>query len=135
MPPGELGQGRVNVLLVEDNPDDAFLLERHLRRNGVAFTINRVETAEEMRAALSGAVLPDVVLADYNLPRFSGPAALKILRRTGIDIPFIMMSGALSEETAVESMRAGAQDYVTKQNLARLVMWWRGGIGRRRRQR
>ncbi len=121
MPSGELGQGRVNVLLVEDNPDDAFLLERHLRRNGVAFTINRVETAEEMRAALRGATLPDLVLADYNLPEFSGPAALKILRRTGIDIPFIMMSGALSEETAVESMRAGAQDYVTKQNLARLV--------------
>ncbi len=121
MPPGELGQVRVNVLLVEDNPDDAFLLERHLRRNGVAFMINRVETAEEMRAALSGAELPEVVLADYNLPHFSGPAALKILRRTGIDIPFIMMSGALSEETAVESMRAGAQDYVTKQNLARLV--------------
>jgi signal transduction histidine kinase/PAS domain-containing protein len=111
----------VNVLLVEDNPDDAFLLERHLRRNGVAFAINRVETAEEMRAALSGAHPPDVVLADYNLPQFSGPAALKILRRTGMDIPFIMMSGALSEETAVESMRAGAQDYVTKQNLARLV--------------
>ncbi|HEX4650257.1 MAG TPA: ATP-binding protein [Granulicella sp.] len=111
----------MNVLLVEDNPDDAFLLERHLRRNGVAFAINRVETAEEMRAALSGAHPPDVVLADYNLPQFSGPAALKILRRTGMDIPFIMMSGALSEETAVESMRAGAQDYVTKQNLARLV--------------
>jgi PAS domain S-box-containing protein len=121
MPARELGQDRVNVLLVEDNPDDAFLLERHLRRHGVAFEITRVETAEEMHAALRGGTTPDVVLADYNLPRFSGPAALKILRQSGIDIPFIMMSGALTEETAVESMRAGAQDYVTKQNLARLV--------------
>ncbi|HWZ52421.1 MAG TPA: ATP-binding protein [Granulicella sp.] len=117
----ELGLGSVNVLLVEDNPDDAFLLERHLRRNGVRFAITRVETAAEMSAALEGSVLPDVVLADYNLPLFSGPAALKMLRASGHDIPFIMMSGALSEETAVESMRAGAQDYVTKQNLARLV--------------
>jgi signal transduction histidine kinase len=61
------------------------------------------------------------VLADYNLPNFSGPAALRLLKGSTLDIPFIMMSGAVSEETAVDSMRAGAQDYVAKQNLARLV--------------
>ena len=109
------------VLLVEDNPDDAFLLERHLRRNGVAVQVTRVETAEELVAELGRERPPDVLLADYNLPHFSGPAALQILKASGIDIPFIMMSGAVSEETAVESMRAGAQDYVTKQNLTRLV--------------
>jgi PAS domain S-box-containing protein len=121
MPPAELEQRHLKVLLIEDNPDDALLLERHLRRNGFAPDITRVETTEEMLAALEGAISPDVVLADYNLPRFSGPAALHLLRAAGVDIPFIMMSGAVSEETAVESMRAGAQDYVGKQNLTRLI--------------
>jgi signal transduction histidine kinase len=112
------------VLLVEDNADDAFLLERHLRRNGFDLQIVRVETADEMRDALArhnGSSASRVVLADYNLPNFSGPEALKILRTSGLEVPFIMLSGAVSEEAAVESMRAGAQDYVTKQNLTRLV--------------
>lgn len=111
----------LNVLLVEDNDDDAFLLERHLRRHGFAPRITRAETAGEMRVTLQKAVLPDIVLADYNLPNFSGPEALQLLRASGLDIPFIMMSGAVSEETAVDSMRAGAHDYVAKQNLTRLV--------------
>ena len=121
MPPAELDPRTVRVLLVEDNADDAFLLERHLRRNGFAPTITRVETASEMSSALAAENSPDIVLADYNLPNFSGPAALQLLHSTGADIPFIMLSGAVSEEMAVESMRAGAHDYVTKQNLARLV--------------
>ena len=111
----------LRVLLVEDNPDDAFLLERHLRRNGFVPDILRVETAVEMIAALKTSALPEVVLADYNLPNFSGPAALQLLHTTWLDIPFIMLSGAVTEEMAVESMRAGAHDYVTKQNLSRLV--------------
>jgi signal transduction histidine kinase/ActR/RegA family two-component response regulator len=102
----------LHVLLVEDNADDALLLERHLLKNGFEPRILRVETAPELLAAL---------LADYNLPTFSGPEALQILKASGLDIPFIMLSGAMSETTAVESMRAGAQDYVTKQNLSRLV--------------
>ena len=121
MPSTELTARQLNVLLVEDNPDDAFLLERHLMRNGFDVAITRVETAEEMLLALEQKEAPEVVLADYNLPNFSGPAALLLLKNAGIDIPFIMMSGAVSEETAVESMRAGAQDYVSKQNLTRLT--------------
>ncbi len=121
MPPAELEARPLRVLLVEDNPDDAFLLERHLRRNGFIPAITRVETSAEMALALGGEDPPDVVLADYNLPNFSGPAALQVLHSTSLDIPFIMLSGAVSEEMAVESMRAGAHDYVTKQNLARLV--------------
>jgi len=109
------------VLLIEDNEDDAFLLERHLIKNGFAPQIQRVETASVMLGALDQPRLPDLVLADYNLPNFSGPAALQILKASGLDIPFIMLSGAMDETTAVESMRAGAQDYVTKQNLSRLV--------------
>jgi PAS domain S-box-containing protein len=122
--PSELDKRALHVLLVEDNPDDAFLLERHLRKNGFTLKIERVETAAEMLRVLDvddPADLPEIVLADYNLPNFSGPAALQLVKAAGLDIPFIMMSGAISEETAVESMRAGAQDYVTKQNLARLV--------------
>ena len=117
----ETRPGQLRILLVEDNPDDAFLLERHLRRAGFSLEITRVETAVEMNEALTPAALPDVIIADYNLPKFSGPAALQLLRMSTFDIPFVMMSGAISEETAVESMRAGAQDYITKQNLARLV--------------
>ena len=116
---------RLRVLLVEDNVDDAFLLERHLRRNGFDPQITRIETSVQMCNELSlvrvDDIVPQVVLADYNLPNFSGPEALGILKASGIDLPFIMMSGAVSEEAAVESMRAGAQDYVTKQNLTRLV--------------
>jgi PAS domain S-box-containing protein len=114
----------LHVLLVEDNADDAVLLERHLRRDRFDPRIVRVETSSEMYAALAN-MRPEefhcIVLADYNLPQFSGPEALRILKASGIDLPFIMLSGAVSEEAAVESMRAGAQDYVTKQNLARLV--------------
>jgi PAS domain S-box-containing protein len=120
---------QLNVLLVEDNVDDALLLERHLRRNGFDPSITRIETAPDMCSVLAEVPAqphlhlnaPYIVLADYNLPNFSGPEALGILKASGIDIPFIMMSGAISEEAAVESMRAGAQDYVTKQNLTRLV--------------
>ncbi len=118
---GVLEPRPLKVLLVEDNPDDAFLLERHLRRNGFVPETTRVETGEQMQAALADPICPDVVLADYNLPNFSGPEALRSLRKLGIDVPFIMMSGAVSEETAVESMRAGAQDYIGKQNLTRLI--------------
>lgn len=117
----ELEPRKLRVLLVEDNVDDAFLLERHLRRHGFAPQTTRVETAPEMLAALADGDAPEVVLADYNLPNFSGPAALQLLRKSGLDLPFIMMSGAVSEETAVDSMRAGAHDYVSKQNLTRLV--------------
>lgn len=121
MPAQELDARPLSVLLVEDNADDALLLQRHLRKAGFAPEIRRVETGPDMRAALFASFPPDIVLADYNLPNFSGPEALKLLRNSGIDVPFIMMSGAMSEETAVASMRAGAQDFVIKQNLARLV--------------
>jgi signal transduction histidine kinase/CheY-like chemotaxis protein len=121
MSPDELNARTLHVLLIEDSPEDAFLIERHLRRNGFEPAISRVETASEMRALLGLKTLPDVILADYNLPHFSGPGALALLKGMRLDIPFIMLSGAVSEETAVSSLRAGAQDYIAKQNLARLA--------------
>ncbi len=108
----------VRILLVEDSIDDALLLRRHLTKAGFAPDVHRVETAEKMIAALHEPW--DCILADYNLPQFSAPEALKVLQSTGEDIPFIMMSGAVSEETAVAAMRAGAHDYISKENLARL---------------
>ncbi len=108
----------LRVLLIEDSVDDALLLRRHLGKAGFAPELYRVETAESMRTAL---LEPwDCILADYNLPLFSAPEALRLLQGTGADIPFIMMSGAVSEATAVAAMRAGAHDYVSKENLTRL---------------
>ncbi len=117
----------LRILLVEDDLDDTLLLRRHLTRVGFQLELHRVETAENMLAALHELDEPngidepwDCILADYNLPQFSAPEALKLLQHTGHDIPFIMMSGAVSEDTAVAAMRAGAHDYVSKSNLARL---------------
>ena len=112
----------LRVLLIEDNEDDAFLLTRHFERAGFHPLLRRVETADAMRHELTQPDAEwDVILADYNLPTFSAPAALQLLKRLGRDLPFIMMSGAVTEETAVDAMRAGAHDYVSKQNLARLI--------------
>ncbi len=121
-----LDEKTLRVLLVEDSEDDALLIRRHFRQAGYHPFVSRVETAEAMHAALqagagSGEEAWDVVLADYNLPTFSAPAALQLLKSAGSDIPFIMMSGVVSEETAVAAMRAGAHDYISKQNLTRLV--------------
>ncbi len=117
--PSPLPPRKLRVLLVEDNVDDALLLRRHLSKAGFAPELYRVETSEKMFDALSEPW--DCILADYNLPQFSAPEALKLLQQTGKDIPFIMMSGAVSEDTAVAAMRAGAHDYVSKGNLTRLA--------------
>ncbi len=120
VPNGEAAFPRVmRVLMVEDNADDAALLQRHLQKSGLAPEVQRVETADKMLTALAEPW--DCILADYNLPQFSGPEALKLLQGTGHDIPFIMMSGAVDEATAVAAMRAGAHDYISKGNLTRLV--------------
>jgi PAS domain S-box-containing protein len=110
----------IRVLLVEDLESDAALLLLELRRGGYEPTCERVETAAAMAAALDRQPW-DVVIADYMLPGFSGPAALKLLQRRGLDLPFIIVSGHIDEDTAVASMKAGAHDYVMKDRLTRLV--------------
>ena len=110
----------LRVLLVEDSEDDAALTLRQLKKAGYVTAYERVDTAKAMRAALAANEW-DIILSDYHMPEFSGPAALDVLRESGIDIPFIIISGAIGEETAVEVMRAGAHDYIMKDNLARLV--------------
>jgi signal transduction histidine kinase len=109
----------IRVLLVEDSEDDAALVVRELRRGDYAPAVKRVETEATMRAALDDPW--DVIISDYSLPQFSGPAALALLKTTGLDIPFIVVSGAIGEDVAVAAMKAGAHDYLMKGNLARLV--------------
>ena len=109
----------LRLLLVEDSPDDAELLVRELRRAGYEITSERVESAPELKAALARGPW-DLVIADHNLPSFSAPEALTLVQETRLDVPFIIVSGAIGEEMAADAMRAGARDYIMKNNLARL---------------
>ena len=110
----------LRVLIVEDSEDDTLLLVRALRRGGYAPTFERVETPATMTAALDQQTW-DLIISDYTMPHFSAPAALTLLKESGLDLPFIIVSGAIGEETAVEAMKAGAHDYIQKGNLARLM--------------
>lgn len=108
----------LRTLIVEDQEDDAVLAERALRRAGFAVTWRRVETAEALRAALREPW--DVVLSDYNMPELDALRALETVKAAGIDAPFIIVSGSVGEETAIEALRAGATDFVMKSNIDRL---------------
>ncbi len=110
----------LNVLLVEDSEDDAILTRRQLSQAGFELHCERVDSAVLMQAALDSRAW-DVVISDYHMPGFSGSAALKLLQTAELDIPFVIVSGAIGEEIAVELMRAGAHDYIMKGNLARLA--------------
>ncbi|MBN2343272.1 MAG: response regulator [Deltaproteobacteria bacterium] len=110
----------LRVLLVEDREDDAIIVLRQLKKKGYDVVSARVDTYAEMHANLLDSTW-DVVLADYALPSFSAPEALALLKSEGFDIPFIIVSGTIDEHTAVAAMEAGAHDYVTKDNLIRLV--------------
>jgi DNA-binding NtrC family response regulator len=111
---------KLHLLIVEDSPEDAALMEHELERAGYDVASERVETENAFRHALAQAAW-DAVLCDYTLPDFSGVSALRILRETDADLPFIYVSGTIGEDVAVEAMRSGAQDYVLKNNLNRLA--------------
>lgn len=110
----------LRILIVEDSDDDTQILLRELERGGYKPVYQRVETDTAMRSALDEQEW-DIVIADYRLPHFSAPAALVLLKEAGPDIPFIVVSGAIGEETAVAVMKLGANDYVMKDNLPRLI--------------
>lgn len=110
----------LRILLVEDNPDDAELVLRTLRKGGYSLDSLRVDNESDLKDALDNSTW-DVVLSDYSMPGFSGLAALNILKEQNLDIPFIVISGTIGEEVAVEAMRLGAHDYLMKNNLIRLV--------------
>jgi PAS domain S-box-containing protein len=111
---------QLRVLIVEDSEDDACLLLHELEKSECQITHQRVETAEALNTALDEKNW-DVLFCDYTLPQFSGQAALEIVKQRDIDLPFIFVSGTLGEDVAVRAMKAGAHDYVMKNNLARLV--------------
>lgn len=108
------------LLLIEDSEMDAMLLLGHLRRGGFDVDHLRVDNAQDLAAALASRKW-DIVLSDHNMPGFSSKVALEMVRAVNSDIPFIIVSGSIGEDMAVSAMRAGAQDYLMKDNLARLV--------------
>ena len=111
---------RLRVLIVDDSENDVLLLLRGLRGGGFEPDFERVETAETMAAALTARPW-DIIISDYSMPQFNGFAALKVLQQSGLDLPFILVSGTIGEDLAVEAMKAGAHDYVMKGNLQRLT--------------
>ena len=110
----------LRVIVVEDRPDDHELLIRELERGGYAPQTVRVDTSEAFREVLAEPGW-EIIISDYVMPRFSGLVALEILHHSGVDLPFIVISGTVGEDVAVETMRAGAHDYLMKENLTRLV--------------
>ncbi len=109
----------IRILMVEDSEDDALLLIRTLKKNGYEPQARRVQTAEDMTAALTKESW-DIILCDYHMPGFSGMEALALIKQINLDIPIIIVSGAIGEETALECIYRGADDYVMKGKLARL---------------
>ena len=110
----------LRVLIVEDSEDDALLIVHKLRHGGYDPVFERVDTEEAMRKALAKKAW-DIIVCDYVMPQFSGLEALKVLQRSELDVPLIIVSGKIGEDVAVEAMRADARDYVMKDNMAKLV--------------
>src|SRR5690242_1411991 len=128
--PAELRLGRsdqaipmatpLRVLIVEDSITDAELLLMELKRGGYEVSYERYTTEAEVRRALKAGPW-DLIVSDYSLPGFDGMRCLQLYRESGLDIPFILMSGTVGEEIAVEAMKGGAHDYIMKDRLVRLV--------------
>ncbi len=110
---------KLDILLLEDVASDAELTEYELRKAGIDFILRRVETRDDFLEELDKQP-PDLILADYSLPAFDGLSALALIQGRRLEVPFILVSGAMGEEVAVDSLKQGATDYVLKQNLARL---------------
>jgi diguanylate cyclase (GGDEF)-like protein/PAS domain S-box-containing protein len=109
----------IRLLIVEDSEVDSELVHRHLRQGGYKVDSERVDSARGMEQALRKKW--DVIISDYSMPHFSGNDALTMVRKVNPEVPFIFVSGTIGEDTAAEAMRVGAQDYVLKTNLKRLV--------------
>ncbi len=133
LPERQTLQKPLRVLLVEDSENDALLLLRELGRAGYEVEHVRVHTAEAMREALQSPW--EVIISDYRMPRFSAMEALQMASASGSDAPFIVVSGRIGEDVAVEAMRCGAYDYVMKSNLARLPRTVERGLEKAEEQR
>jgi PAS domain S-box-containing protein len=127
------GSAPVRILLLEDDSNDAALIERELSKLGLPHEIRRVATGDDFARALHDTV-PDVILADHNLPGFGGPAALERAQALVPHTPFILVTGSLDEETAVAYLKAGAADYILKDRLVRLSPAVRDALARARQR-
>lgn len=112
---------KLRVLLIEDSDDDAVLVEMELKKDGYDIFLTRIQTEAEMEEALSHPDDWDVVISDYSIPGFGGLEALKLFRAKGLLIPFFIVSDTTGEETAIAAMKEGADDYIMKRKLGRLV--------------
>jgi len=110
----------LRVLFVEDSENDVLLILRELHKGGYDPTYERVDAKDAMRTALANKAW-DIILSDYNMPSFSASEALTMTKESGIDVPFVIVSGAIGEENAVQLMKEGAHDYVMKGNMQRLI--------------
>jgi signal transduction histidine kinase len=122
---------KLKILMLEDNPEDAFLIERVLRKDNMVFVAERVDTREEFCESIDR-FQPDVVLSDHGLPRFNSREALKISLKERAAAPFILVTGTMSDEIAISCLRDGADDYILKGNLSRLPSAIRRAIKERR---
>jgi PAS domain S-box-containing protein len=109
----------IRILFVEDVPSDAEIAAREIQKNGIQFTSARVDTKEAFIKALEE-FRPDIIISDYSMPQFDGMQALKLVKEHSVFVPFILLTGSMNEETAVECMKAGASDYVIKERIIRL---------------
>ncbi|MCX5990713.1 MAG: PAS domain S-box protein, partial [Chloroflexi bacterium] len=110
----------IRLLIVDDSEDDALAVVNELKRGGYSTTFERVDTVDAMIAALKNGHW-DVIVSEYIMPSFSGLAALNLFKASSLNLPFILVSGKIGEDKAVEAMKAGATDYVMKDKLSRLV--------------
>src|SRR5260221_1125276 len=123
----------LRILMLEDLEEDAGLVDRALQKEKIAFIRIRVDTQEEFTNALEN-FKPDVILSDHSLPQFNSIEALKICQERKLNLPFILVTGAVSEEFAVNCLKKGADDYVLKSNLARLPLAIRYALRHRRHE-
>jgi two-component system cell cycle sensor histidine kinase/response regulator CckA len=110
----------LHILLIEDSPDDALLIQLELKRGGYSIESRRVQTEAELREALAQGPW-DLVVSDFTLPGFDALGALRVVQQVGLDVPFLVVSGTIGEETAVGVLKAGAHDFVLKDRLARFL--------------
>jgi two-component system cell cycle sensor histidine kinase/response regulator CckA len=111
---------RLRVLLIEDSPDDAMLIQLELKRGGYPLDARRVQSEAELREALADGQW-DLVVSDFTMPGFDALGALRVVQQVGLDVPFLVVSGTIGEETAVGVLKAGAHDFVLKDRLARFL--------------
>jgi len=115
-----MNKKHLQILIIEDSEDDMQFLVRELQKNNYDIESKRVETSASMKSALETREW-DLILCDYSLPHFDAPHAIEVLRASGLDLPFIILSGTIGEETAVAALKAGAHDFLIKGNYARLA--------------